>query len=174
MYKFISNKNVINKFKSSKYFKRDLGKVFISSKAKNENKFDLTQQEDFVKTYYKTTNGVKLLKEGNIGQIEFYSDHTIGNNVIVYYDNTYDFNFIHNEKNMLDVGIEKYLGSMIKEIETKLLPNIKEQYKQQQAPQVSEEDKVLMAKQKIKTNPGSVTYDDIKEILKSKKRFRTV
>ena len=166
MLKFISNKSIISQFKASKLFKTDLGRSFLNT-GKGGLKADLSRQEEFVQFYHGKTNGVKLHKEGSIGQIEFYTDYTIRDQVIVYYDQ-YDFTFVHNQKTMRDKGIEKYLGSIIKEVETKFLPNIKHVENEEKG--ISQEEKMARAQNKIKTNPGMVTYDDIKELLKNKKR----
>jgi len=170
MYKFISSKSIISQLKHSKHFKTDLGRAFINSGANNELKADLSRQEEFVKFYYKKYNEY-LHKEGNIGQIEFYSDMKIKKDIVIYYDK-YDFVFLHSPTIMRDKGIEKYLGFMIKEIETKHLPKIiNKQTLDDQEAVLSEEDKMLLAEQKIKNNPGMVTYDDIKYLIKNRKQF---
>ena len=143
-----------------------MGKVFLNA-GKGGLKADLSRQEEFVQFYHGKTNGVKLHKEGSIGQIEFFTDYTIRDQVIVFYDQ-YDFTFIHNQRTMRDFGIEKYLGSIIKEVETKFLPNIKKDEEIDKG--ITAEQKMQMAQDKIKINPGMVTYDDIKELLKNKKR----
>ena len=83
MLKFVSSKSIIAQFKGSKLFKTDLGKVFLNI-GKGELKADLSRQEEFVKFYHGKTSGIKLLKEGSIGQIEFFTDHSIINEVVIF------------------------------------------------------------------------------------------
>jgi hypothetical protein len=172
MYKIVSSKTIVSFFNSSKYFKKSLGKIYLGN-VKNEMKLDLSKQEDFVKFYYEKSNGSKIFKEGNIGQIEFYTDFNIKNELIFFYEQ-WDFTFQFNKQILNDKGIEGYLGSIIKEIETNYIENLKKTQKEKEVvKELSPIEKIEMAKQKLKTNPGMITYDDVKEILKSKKRFNT-
>jgi len=165
-YKFISSKSIISKFKSSRLFKTDLGKCFIND-GKNGLKMDLSRQEEFVKVYFQQNESRMIFKEGNIGSIEFYSDPKIHNNVIIYLGQEY-FVFQHDPNALSVKGIEKYLGSIIKEIETKnLLGNITNTETKRE---LTQEELYIQAQNKIKTNPGMVTYDDVKHLLKNKRR----
>jgi len=163
-FKFVSNKSIISKFKSSKLFKTDLGRSFTNS-GKGGIKADFSRQEDFVRNYYEANNQM-LHKEGNIGKIEFYSDFRVNNKIKVFYEN-YDFIFDYDMTSLRDKGVEAYLGSILKDIEINLLPNMKP--KKVEKIELSEEQRIALAQQKIKTNPGAVTYDDIKDIIKAKR-----
>ena len=166
MYKIVSGRSVISQLKMSKYFKVDLGKSFMGN-SKGELKADLSRQEEFDKFYHNKYN-TKIFKTGSIGKIEMYIDNNLYDDIVLFYED-HDFSFKHNTKIMREGGIEKYIGSMIKEIETNYLLKIQADKKAEE--ELTADQKIHIAQNKIKTNPGAVTYDDIKEILKRKKRF---
>ena len=167
MASFISSKKIIDSFKKSKWFKTDLGSVFMP--ASKDRKFDYTKQSKFMQ-YYLVTYGSKLYKEGNIGeQISFYTDWKITDStIVVFYQDEHHFVFQYDMKVIEAKGVDSYLGSLIKVIETEYLPNIVHN-KETVTVEDSVEDKYKRAQEKIKQNPGNVSYDDIKDYLKMKK-----
>lgn len=166
MYNFVAKKSIIDSFKGSKFFKVNLGHSLSVSKD-GQRKFRINDKDKFTKFYHDKYR-IALLSEGNIGQLNFFSDYYIDEEIIVVFFDDKDFVFIHEPITMRNKGVDVYLGSLIKEIETKYEKelanagsNISDIYKNQEQ---GDADKLTKA-------PGSVTWDDIEAFMKSKKRI---
>jgi hypothetical protein len=101
--------------------------------------------------------------QGNLGDILVYLDYYINEEVLALYYNQEEFIFNFDQKMVKEKGIDFYLGHLLKTVETQYDERIKEA-----------EDKKIEVKKEgdadiLKSNPGAVTYDDIKEYIKNKK-----
>lgn len=166
MYNFVAKKSIIDSFKGSKYFKVNLGHS-LSVNKDGLRKFQINDKDKFAKFYHNKYR-IALLSEGNIGQLNFFSDYYIDEDIIVVFFDDKDFVFVHEPKTMRDKGIDAYLGSLIKEIETK--------YEEELAKAGSNIDSELSSQEsgdanKLINNPGSVTWEDIQAHIKRKKKI---
>lgn len=166
MYNFVAKKSIIDSFKGSKHFKVNLGHS-LSVNKDGQRKFQINDKDKFAKFYHDKYR-IALLSEGNIGQLNFFSDYYIDEDIIVVFFDDKDFVFVHEPLTMRDKGIEAYLGSLIKEIETKhenelanAGSNIDDAYNNKEQ---GDADKLIK-------NPGSVTWEDIQAHYNRKKKI---
>ena len=102
-YNVVTNQNIINDIKTSKYFKINLG-MSITTEGK-EGRI-LSDKDHFAASYnyqYKTS----IYAKGNIGGIKFYLDHFIKDDVLAIYYNLEEFVFEYDRKFAIEKGIDK-------------------------------------------------------------------
>lgn len=164
MYNIVCNKRVNMSFRKSNYFKTDLGRTFSVREKDDRKSFNISSNEDFMKNYF-ATKKIIIYKEGNIGTLTLYTDHYLSNDkIIVNYDDK-DFEFLFDKEHVDAKGIDDYIGSIIKEIETKY-KKIKEEEV------ILDENDIISDPNKLFLNPGSVNYEDIVAYQKNKKMFK--
>jgi hypothetical protein len=158
MYTFVAPKRIIDQFKKSKWFKINLGRN-ISQKDKDNTVFQINPEDVFVKYYYDLYK-VIIQTEGSIGSLSFFTDHYINGNIVAVYFKDKEFVFEHDNNKIMRDGVDDYLGSIIKEIQTKYEEELKE----------AEEIKITkeIDTNKFYSNPGSVTWEDIVAMKKNK------
>lgn len=151
---------VIGYVKKSPNFQTNLGLVNTVEKNGNRVYNEKDKFSYFYNTRYKTT----IYGQGNIGNIMFYVDHYIRKDQIAFYKDSEEFIFDFDEALVNEKGINFYLGYLLKEIETKLDKKAKkaEQERIEKAQKVSDPNKVF-------SNPGQITYDDLEAYMKSKR-----
>lgn len=158
----VSNYQLVNEFKKSKYFKNNLG--FVSTVEKNGRR--TPNEKDKFSYSYMNLYKSSIYAQGNVGNIKFYTDHYINEPVFgVYYGEkleefifNFDFDFVKEK------GIDAYLGKTLKDLEERYEERVeeKELKKKQEKPKGNPE--------MVFKNPGGVTYEDLKEYLKQKKK----
>ena len=164
MYNFVAKKSIIDSFKSSKYFKVNMGHS-MSVDDGGQRKFQINDKDKFAK-FYHTKYNIALLSEGNIGSLNFFSAYYIDEDIVVVFFDDKDFVFVHEPDRLRREGVDSYLGSIIKEIETS--------YEDELAGAGGNIDKSLHGMEggnadKLTENPGSVTWEDIQAYYKKKK-----
>ncbi len=164
MLNIVSSFGIIDYFKTSKFFRKNLG--LIGTVEKNGSR--AFNERDKFAFFYNSQYRTVIYAQGNIGDIRFYTDHHIRDNKIaVYYNDNfeeflYDFDIdITKEK-----GIDFYLGNILKRTEE----GYEERLKENEIRKLDEKPKG--DPNKIITNPGAVTYEDVKEYLKMKQAER--
>ena len=162
MYNILAPKKISSLFNKSKYFKQKLGRS-ISVNDNEVRKFLINDSDTFVKFYFDKYK-VLVQSEGSIGSINIYTDHYITEDdlIVVYYKES-EFVFKHEPNKYKELGIDNYIGSIIKEIETKYIDEIDE------ANNIKKKEEKTVDPTKLFTNPGSVSYEDIIAYQKSKK-----
>ena len=160
----VTNFKIINLMKRSGFFKVNLGLVATvekngSRKYNDKDKFSL---------FYNTTYATTIYGQGNIGDIKFYTDHYINEEVLaVYYgDNYEEFIFNFDKELIIKKGVDFYMGHIIKEVETRY----DEMIKNNELKKLEEKPKGDPSK--IFNNPGSVTYEDLKAYLEEERKKR--
>jgi hypothetical protein len=166
MYNFVAKKQIIDSFKKSKHFKMNLGHS-MSVDDKGQRKFRINDKDKFAKFYFNKYR-IQLFSEGNIGQLNFFSDYYIEDDIVVVFFDDKDFVFVHEPHTMKDKGVDSYLGSIIKEIETK--------YEEEIAGAGGNVDSATANKSggnadNLVNNPGSVTWEDIQAHIQRKKKI---
>lgn len=166
MYNFVGKKQIIDSIKTgSKYFKVNLGHS-LSISENGQRKFRVNEKDKFTKFYYDKYK-IALLSEGNIGELCFFSDYYIEEDIIVVFFGDRDFVFVHEPKTMRDMGTDSYLGSLIKEIETKH----EDELSVANSETSNRVNHIKGDYNKLSNNPGSVTWDDIQAHYNKKKNI---
>ena len=161
-YNIVTNLKIMSEVKKCRYFKTNLG--FSSTmEAKNSDERLLNDKDKFAHFYF-TQYKAAPLAQGNIGDIKFYADHYIKDDVLAMYYNTEEFIFDYEPNIVREKGIEHYLGHLIKRLETDYEARIKE----------AEEKKIEVEKRiaNPSKNPGAVRYEDIKAYMEKRNSER--
>jgi hypothetical protein len=164
-YNIVSNYKIISEFKKSRYFKINLGISNYTEKNHDKVLNDKDKFAYFYNSMYKTT----IFGQGSVGDIRFYVDHYIREDVMAFYYNNEEFIFPFDKAMCAEKGIDFLLGHFIKKIEIDYEDRIKE------AELKKVEPKKPGNEQLIKVNPGSVTYADLQAYMdkKNKDRYST-
>lgn len=159
-YNIVTNNKICQLLKSkSKYFKTSLGIINTIDKNGDRVYNDRDKFAYFYNTEYKTT----IHASGNIGDIMFYVDHYINEDVLAVYLNSEEFIFKLDQKILEEKGPDFYIGHVLKELETKHEERVREaELKKLEVKRESNPD--ILTK-----NPGSVRYDDIKAYIERKR-----
>lgn len=162
MYNIVTRSSLINEIKKSKYWKQSLGLV-TTVEHNGQRRYN---EKDKFGFFYNTTYKTNIQMQGNLGNIIVYLDYYIHEDVIALYYNQEEFIFNFDPKMVKDKGIDFYLGHLLKTVETQYDERIKEA-----------EDKKIEVKKEgdadiLKSNPGAVTYEDLKAYLAEKAKNR--
>lgn len=161
-YNIVTNQKIISEVKRSRYFKVNLGIVNTTEKNGNRLLNDKDNFAYFYNTNYKTT----IQAQGNIGDIKFYIDYYIREDVMAFYYNDEEFIFDFEPSMVKEKGFDFYLGHLLKKIDTEYEDRIKEaEVKKAEPKKDGEADKIFK-------NPGSVTYDDLKAYMDKQNSMR--
>jgi hypothetical protein len=162
MYNIVLKPGLINELKKSKYFKQRLGLVSTVDKNGSRIYNEKDKFSHFYNTLYKTT----IYMQGSIGNITFYIDYYIREDLIAMYYNTEEFIFKFDFDVVKEKGIDFYLGHLLKKIDIEYEERLRK----------AEEKKIEVKKEgsadKIISNPGSVNYEDLKAYLEQKNKNR--
>jgi hypothetical protein len=150
----------IKEFQKSKYFQKTLGTA-LTTENKNTGGRELVKN-DFKTWYYKKFKSLLFL-EGKIGPLELYTDYYIKKNVLGFFlkENPDDYQYaIDWDGNYItENGIDSWLGKILKDVNESIEEeNIK-----------PKEEKVGDGN-KLYTNPGEVSWDDLKDYMNKKKK----
>lgn len=160
MFNIVTNQKVVDEIKKCKYFKMNLGMVATVEKSGERVYNEKDKFSHFYNTQYKTT----IYMKGNVGDIVFYLDHYIKEDVLAVYYNTEEFIFNFDQKMITEKGVEFYLGHIIKTLETEHEERLK----------AAEEKKIETKKPAnpgaVINNPGAVSFDDLKAYLQEKNK----
>ena len=161
-YSIVTNQKINNCFKKSRYYRQNL--VLVATVEKNGDRV-YNERDKFAHFYnnqYKTT----IYGQGNVGDLMFYTDLYIHQDLIAVYLNTEEFIFDYDEKLMREKGPDFYLGHIIKELETKNEERMK------QAEEKKIETQMPANAESVLKNPGAVSYADLQAYLKKKQSER--
>ena len=162
----VTNFQILQEIKKSKYFQVNLG--FVPTVEKNGQRV-FNDQDKFSQIYngnYKTT----IYAQGRIGNIRFYTDHYILDPVMgVYYGDTFEeFVVDFDSKLLREKTIDGYLGYIIKGVEEQYDELVKNnELKKVEPKKEGNADKLI-------SNPGSVTWVDIKAFLEEERRKKRI
>lgn len=160
----VSSYTVAQNFKRSRYFRQNLGLVSTIDKGGRRLANTADSFANFYNSQYKTT----IYAQGNVGDIRFYVDHYIKDNSMALYtgENFEEFLYKYDNEHVTNKGIDSYLGFLLKDIDQKYEEKIKnnELKKLEQKPSGNPEA--------IFSNPGAVTYEDLKAYLEKKNAER--
>lgn len=163
----VTNLKIMQQIKNSKFFAMNLGFVSTIDKG-GVRKYN---DSDAFSNYYNSSYRTTIYAQGKIGNIRFYIDHhiTTEDYLVIYYADNYEEFIVDFDFNILNKkSIDAYLGSIIK--------NIDEEYEElKNAKKLRElEKKDKGDPTKIKSNPGQVTWDDIKSYMEQKRNGNNI
>lgn len=164
----VTNMKIVPFIKKSRYFKTNLG-LAVSVQDRKGDRI-LNQKDKFCFYYYKLFKQFPYA-QGNIGNIRIYIDHTLFDPILkIYYDNE-EFPIKFDEETFKEKGMDWYLGTILKKIETDHMEAIEKKKKEEE--ELSKEEIPKGNANKLFTNPGAVTYEDLQAYIeqKNKKRF---
>lgn len=165
MYNFVTSKEIIQKFKKSKYFTQNLG--YSLSIAKDSGRqFSINDKDKFVKFFFEKYR-ITIMSEGNIGSINFFTNYYIKDDTIAVFNNNKDFIFTHDEQKLLSEGVDSYIGSFIKNIEV----NYQKELEIAKLEKEKENKIIYGDAAKLTENPGQVSWADIQAYYKVKKNM---
>jgi hypothetical protein len=167
-FNIVTSFNIISEIKvGSKYFRVNLGLASTVESQKSGDRV-LNDKDQFAYSYnnqYKTT----IYAQGNIGNIRFYTDHYIKDDVLAVYYNLEEFVIPFDRNLVREKGIDAMIGLVLK--------TVKDQYQERQD-KIEEEKKAMIETKKeanpdlVHLNPGAVTYEDLKAYMEKKRAGR--
>lgn len=163
MINIVLNHTALMAFKTSKYFKVNLG--LVATVEKNGNR--VFNDKDKFSRHYTSIYNTVIYGQGNIGDIKIYTDHYIKGDVFaVYTEDLQEFIFDLDRKIIKENGIDFYIGYILKSTD--------EQYQERvrNAELKKVEERPLGDPNKIFSNPGNVNYEDLKAYLAEKNKNR--
>ncbi len=162
-YNVVTNPKIIQVIKKSKYFKTNLGMAITMEK--NGERI-LSDKDQFSISYnfqYKTT----IYAQGNVGNIKFYIDYFIKEDKIAIYYDLEEFVYDYDPEFISKKGIDGYLGFLLKSVDdtyAERKEKIKEEAEEKRTQKTGQPEKLF-------SNPGGVTYEDIQAYMKNKKKI---
>jgi len=153
-YNIVTNFKLIQEIKSkSKYFRVNLG--YSSTLDSSSGNRKLNQNDEFA-AFYNLLYKTMIHAQGSIGNIRFYNDYYIREDVIAFYFGQEEFIFDYDKVMVKEKGVDFFLGHLIKTIETEYEDRINK--KNQEKEKVNT---VASDPKKLIQNPGSVSYEDL-------------
>jgi hypothetical protein len=146
---------------NSKYYKISLGQSITMEDRSGERILNKNDQFAFVYNHHYKAS---ILKQGSIGDIDFYTDHLITDSVFRFYVNNEEFIYEFDYSSIKDSGIDFYLG--------KILKSSKEAYSQIQKDKLDLQNIKKGNAEKVFKNPGAVRYEDLKAYIEEKNTTR--
>jgi hypothetical protein len=163
MLNIVTNYQILQEFKKSRYFKVNLG--LVATVEKNGSR-TFNKDDNFAFSYNNNYN-TTLYGQGNVGDIKFYVDHFITDPIFAVYTSDFEeFIFDIDVKIIRDKGIDFYLGFIIKSVEEEY----DERVRNNELKKIEEKPKGNI--DNIFSNPGNVTYEDLKAYLAMKNQSR--
>ena len=140
--------------KRSNFYRVNLGLVATVERNGSRSYNEKDKFSWFYNNRYNTT----IYGQGNVGDIKFYTDHYINEDVLaVYYgDNLEEFIFDLDEDHIKQKGVDSYLGSILKDVHQRY-EDLKKKNELKKLEEIKKGDAG-----KVINNPGQVSYDDIK------------
>lgn len=161
MLNVVTNFQILQEFKKSKYFKQNLGLVATVEKNGSRGYNSSDKFSYYYNNQYKTT----IYGQGNIGNVKFYVDHYIrGNTFAVYSDDFQEFLYEFDPTIIRDKGVDFYIGHILKNTDEEYDERVKNNELKKM------EEKEAGIADKIFSNPGNVNYEDLKAYLEQKNK----
>jgi hypothetical protein len=150
----VTNFKIISLMKRSNFYRVNLGLVATVEKNGSRSYNDKDKFSWFYNNRYNTT----IYGQGNVGDIKFYTDHYINEDVLaVYYgDNLEEFIIDLDEDHINQKGVDSYLGSILKDVHQRY-EELKKNNELKKLEEIKKGDAT-----KVLNNPGQVSFDDIK------------
>jgi hypothetical protein len=154
----------INQFlkNNSKYYKVNLGQSLTFEDRSGERVLNKKDPFSFVyNTFYKA----QIMRQGSIGDITFYTDNDIREDVLALYIDNEEFVHQYDERFIKEKGVDAFLGNVLKISKEEFEAISKQKSDEENITKTGNSEKVLQ-------NPGSVTYADLKAYMEEKNAQR--
>jgi hypothetical protein len=150
----VTNFRIISMMKRSNFYRVNLGLVATVERNGSRSYNEKDKFSWFYNNRYNTT----IYGQGNVGDIKFYTDHYINEDVLaVYYgDNFEEFIFDLDEDHINQKGVDSYLGRILKDVHERY-EDLKKKNELKKLEEIKRGDAG-----KVVNNPGQVSYEDIK------------
>lgn len=160
----VTNPKVLAEVKKSRYFRMSLGFVATVEKNGSRSYNDKDKFSFFYNNLYKTT----IYAQGSVGDMRFYTDLYINDDVIAVYsgENFEEFIFDFEFQTAAAKGVDFYLGHILKETDKR------HQERAEMNALKKAEVKPKGDPEKVIKNPGSVTYEDVKAYMELQRKNR--
>jgi len=161
-YNVVTNQKVIQTIKKSKYFKVNLGMAVTMEKNGERIISDKDQFSISYNFQYKTT----IYAQGNVGNIRFYLDYGIHEDILAIYYDLEEFLFDYDQDFIAHKGVDAYIGYLLKEVDDRYHEKV-----QKDKEKAEEKNQKIGSPDKLTINPGAVTYEDIQAYMKTKRKI---
>ena len=165
-FNIVSNYDIISQIKSgSKYFVVNLG---LASTFESKSGDRVLNDKDQFAYAYNTQYQTTIYAQGSIGNIRFYTDHYVKQNVLAVYYDLEEFIIPYDADLVREKGIDAMIGLVIK--------TVKEQYQARkdeiEAKKAEPSEVKTGDADKVLINPGAVSYEDLKAYMEKKRSGR--
>jgi hypothetical protein len=164
-YNIVTNHRLNQTIRSkSKFYQVKLGLATTKVDMAGDRQPNRDDEFSFVYSqYYKS----QIHGQGFIGNIRFYTDHQIKEDVLIFYYDREEFAFEWDDKKVREKGVDAFLGGCIKKIETEYRERIDKAKEDRLRADKEAEDAPTKKgnSERIFSNPGAVSYEDLKAYL---------
>ena len=171
-YNIVTNYNLNQKIRyGSKFYTVQLGLATTKIDQAGDRQPNRDDQFAYVYSQYYQS---QVHSQGFIGNIRFYTDHQIKDDVLIFYYDREEFIFDWEPLKVKEKGVDTFLGGCIKKIETEYkdrMEKAKEEKKKAEE-EVKNPVKPVGDAKKIFENPGAVSYEDLKAYLAKQNQDR--
>jgi hypothetical protein len=166
-YNIVTNYKINQIIKNgSKYYRVSLGHSITLDSLKGDR--ELNKRDSFA-FFYNTLYNANLFGQGIIGDIQFYTDHDINEDVLAFYIDQEEFVHPFDEKLVKEKGIDAFLGFVLKESEFEFNQRKVEKQRvedeKKSTTNTTNTTKKVGDATRVLENPGNVTYADLKAYL---------
>lgn len=163
-YNIVTNYKIIQEAKKYQHYVVSLG---YSSTERDGDRRKLRDKDKFA-YFYNNRYSTTIYGQGYIGDISFYTDHFIKEDLLAIYCDQEEFIFEYDHKLAYEKGIEWYLGSLFMRIEQQL------GIEKARAEEVTIKEEPVGNPYKLvpghaQYNPGNVTFEDVKAYKEAKR-----
>lgn len=152
----------------SRHFKTDLGQAITLDSRTGER---LMNENDPFAHFYNSRYNTGILSKGCIGDIKFYVDLYIQDQVVAFYWDQDEFIFNLDQDTITKKGVDFYLGSLLKKVHE--LQEERKAKKEEEKLRENENGKTKIGDpSKLKTNPWDVRYEDVVAYLQKQREDR--
>lgn len=166
-FNIVTSFGIVNEIKfGSKYFRVNLGfAATVENQSGDRTLSDKDQFSYFYNNQYKTT----IYAQGNVGNIRFYTDHYIKEDVMAVYYNFEEFVVPYDRNLVKEKGVDSMIGLLLK--------TVKDEYQaRQEEIEWKKKEEALNKKSGnadlVSLNPGAVSYEDLKAYMEKKRTDR--
>jgi hypothetical protein len=161
-YNIVTNYQLNQIFRqNSKYYKIDLGQAITLETRSGDRELNPNDQFAFsYNSHYKAS----ILRQGSIGDINFYTDHKVKSDQLNLYIDVEEFIYQVDIRKLESQGVDIYFGEILKSAKDEYEIRTKETIIES----VEEDDEEL--EKRIRQNPGNARYEDIVAYMNKQKQ----
>lgn len=154
----------IDQMSKSKYFKRSMGQSLTMDRNGNRE-----MREGSFTSWYYTNYKSLIFKVGEIGSLHFYIDYYLKKDILGFFiggsEDKHQYAIEWDQEYIDRNGIDSWISEKLKELDETI-----DELNRRRI-QKEEDSKIVGDKEKLKLNPGSVSWKDIEDYYKKKKNI---